>query len=124
VDSAQPCNRCILLVEDDRDIREAMQQLLEFEGYSVQTAANGREGLDRLHSTDQPCLILLDLMMPVMNGWEMKESLEKDERLSQIPVVIVTAAGLDKAKTIRSSGILTKPVEVETLLNTVQSHCH
>lgn len=81
----------ILVVEDDSDIRETLQQVLELEGYRVATAANGHEGLAALETGERPSLILLDLMMPVMSGAEMLDHLRTDERLADIPVVVVTA---------------------------------
>jgi CheY-like chemotaxis protein len=98
------CKR-VLVVEDEDVIRETFGLALELEGYKVFTAANGKEALDLLSKIPAPCLILLDLMMPVMNGWEFIEAVQKDASLSTIPVVVVTAYG-DQAKKIQAAGLL------------------
>ena len=84
----------IYVVEDDVDLRESIKELLEMEGFSVLTAGNGREGLNLIERDGEPCLILLDMMMPVMNGWEFLEALQRDRRtpLAQTQVAVVTAA--------------------------------
>lgn len=114
----------VLVVEDDLDIRETFQQLLEIEGYRVLTAGNGQEGIDVLKRADElPCLILLDLMMPVMNGWEFLEVQKSDPKIARIPVVVVTAAGKEKERTVSAAGFLKKPIELDTLLATVARYC-
>lgn len=105
-------------MEDDADIRETMQLVLELEGYAVATAANGREALDLLACGNRPALILLDLMMPVMGGWEFAGILEKDPCLAEIPVVLVTAFA-DRADSPRVQAVLKKPVATEELLRLV-----
>ena len=112
----------ILIVEDDEDIRDAMQMALRSEGYEVFTAANGKEGLGILPRMARPCLILLDLMMPVMNGWEFSKALEKDMVLAGIPIVIVTAFE-DQGGTIKSKGIIKKPVDLDALFRIVRKWC-
>lgn len=87
--SPSPSNE-ILVIDDDEGIREALQLTLEMEGYTVFTAANGKVGLEFL-SSQMPRLILLDLMMPVMNGWAFLEAVEKDPVLATIPIVVMTA---------------------------------
>lgn len=117
-----PCDT-VLIVEDDRDIREALKDVIELEGYHVYTAQDGRQGLDILrHVISSPCLVLLDLMMPVMNGWEFLEECKQDITLATIPVVVVTAAG-DAAKKAQASGYIKKPVDIEMLLRTVRRFC-
>ena len=117
--------KTILIVEDDLDIREALTHILEFEGYHVTCVGNGQEALDYLRANPNPSLILLDLMMPVMDGWQFRAEQVKDPNLAKIPVVIVSADGrvYQKAATIGASGYLKKPVELEVLLNTVQRCC-
>ena len=87
----------VLLVEDDRDIREAVASLLEAEGYTVLTAAHGKEALAILER-GQPCVVLLDLMMPVMSGWDFMDVVRKNKRLEDIPVVVVSAYSERKAE--------------------------
>lgn len=116
------CNT-ILLVEDDADIRATLKEVLELEGYSVVPAANGKEAFQQLDSMIRPCLILLDLMMPVMNGWEFLKTLHENARHSGIPVVVVSAAG-DKAKSAKAQGFVKKPIEVDALLEMIRQYCH
>src|SRR3954466_3369212 len=83
----------VMIVEDDADTREMLERFLELEGFDVRTAANGQLALEALQADGTPCVILLDLMMPVMNGWQFREVQVRDPRFSRIPVVVVTAAG-------------------------------
>lgn len=109
--------KLILVVDDDEDIRDAVQQALEEEGYAVAVAANGKQALELLQGGVSPALILLDLMMPVMNGYEFVEKQGQDPPLAQIPVVILTADGsIDKAASIRIAGYVRKPIKLERLL--------
>jgi CheY-like chemotaxis protein len=113
-------SRRILLVEDDRDIRESLIDALEDSGYEVIPALDGLDALDRLRSGDAlPGLILLDLMMPRMNGGELREEMEKDPRLSAIPVVVVTADPQARAKSeaLHATGYLKKPVKFADLFS-------
>ena len=94
-------------------------------GYDVATAANGQEALDQLRSgPGLPSLILLDLMMPVMDGWQFRDEQKQDPALSAIPVVVVSADGRvdEKASALGAAAYLRKPVEIEDLLATVQQH--
>ncbi|MFO0581640.1 MAG: response regulator [Anaeromyxobacter sp.] len=81
----------VLLVEDDPDIRESLSEALRYEGYEVELAWHGREALARLARDPLPDVILLDLMMPVMNGWEFREAQLEDAALADIPVVVISA---------------------------------
>src|SRR5437762_2793351 len=85
--------RTVMIVEDDLDIRDALTQILEFEGYHVVSAENGQQALTQLQHGEHPGLILLDLMMPVMDGWQFRLEQQKDAKLSDIPVVIISADG-------------------------------
>jgi CheY-like chemotaxis protein len=116
--------RCknILIIEDDLAIREALRDVLEMEGYKIYSAANGKEGLEYLPKMIGPCLILLDLMMPVMNGWEVAAALRDDTILATIPVVVVTAYPA-KAKEVQARSIIRKPIDLEVLLNIVSKYC-
>jgi CheY-like chemotaxis protein len=115
---------CIMIVEDDPDTRDMLERFLELEGFGVRTAANGRLALDALQIDSAFCVILLDLMMPVMNGWQFREAQSNDPRLSGIPVVIVTAAGSkDDIPAIRADGWLSKPVDLDRLLATINPLC-
>ena len=112
----------VLVIDDNRDIREAIQSALEDEGYATEGAANGREGLDRLQAMARPCLILLDLMMPVMTGIEFLEALNAEPAFAGIPVVIVSA--YDRlAQTAGATGFLPKPIDLHDLTHTVSRYC-
>jgi len=114
----------VMLVEDDPDIRAMISQLLELEGYRVVTSANGKEALAALHSEgDRPGLILLDLMMPVMNGWQFREEQARDPAIASIPVVVISGdggCGVCEGVEIEANGYLKKPIDLEVLLSTVQ----
>lgn len=118
----KPDSKIILIVEDDKEIQNSLKIALEFEGYKVFTADNGKEGLEILGKIPTPCIILLDLMMPVMNGWEFMDIISDDLMLSTIPVVIVSAVG-DKKGVPKTEGYIKKPIDLDTLLNTVSKHC-
>ena len=111
----------ILIVEDDPNIREVMTMALEFEGFEVITSSNGKEGLEALNKGPRPNLILLDLMMPVMNGWEFMDNFKKLENFNKIPVLVVSAYS-EKAKSINSTAFVPKPVDLDTLLNFVRRY--
>lgn len=119
--SKQSC-QSILIIEDDEGIRSTLRLMLELEGYTVLVAENGKEGLEILPRMQRPCLILLDLMMPVMNGWEFMQALEKDMILATIPVVIVTAYGSRGIET-KAQGLIKKPVKLDELLSLVKRYC-
>jgi CheY-like chemotaxis protein len=113
--------RPVFIVEDDFDVRELFADTLAEAGYDVATAANGQEALERLRvSQAAPGVILLDLMMPVMDGWQMKRELASDPSLAEIPVVMMTASrNLGSV----SGDVLLKPFPLDALLATVERHC-
>ena len=116
--------RNVLVVEDDPDTREMVGRFLEMEGFGVRTAANGRQALDVLRGGASACVILLDLMMPVMDGWEFRAAQTRDPRLATIPVVVVTAAGPAHAvPAIDANGWVSKPIDFDRLLETIQPLC-
>lgn len=113
----------ILVVEDDRDIRDALVDLLSEEGYLVSTAENGQEALDFLHETvDLPSLILLDLMMPVKDGREFRLEQKSDLRLHKIPVILMSADGRIEGRKADYAveHHIRKPADVSTILEMVQ----
>ena len=111
----------IVLIEDDEGIRDTMAALLEDEGYVVLQATNGAEGLERVRAADRLCLVLLDLWMPVMNGWQLLAEMRADERLSEVPVVVISAAG-EQPPPFGAAAFLRKPVRLEALLEAVEQH--
>jgi CheY-like chemotaxis protein len=114
----------ILVVEDDREQRETLCAMLDFEGFGHAEAGNGQEALDYLNASSAPCVVLLDLEMPVMNGWDFRANQLADERLSRIPVVVVTAndEGLGK-RFPGAAGFLWKPLEFEKLAAVLEGIC-
>lgn len=115
--------RPILIVEDDSDLREMMEQLLTLEGYTAATAANGREALEYLRRAEAPELILLDLMMPVMDGWEFRREQERDPHLASVPVVVLSALDQHRARDIGATAFLKKPLDFDRLLALVRQYC-
>jgi len=116
--------KTILVVEDDSDVRDALIELLEYRGHLVVGAANGREALDRLRSNTRPALILLDLMMPVMDGWQFRAEQLRDPSLAPIPVVLISADGnvAQKAAAIGVASYLQKPVEADSLFAAIERY--
>jgi len=115
-----------MVVEDDLAVRETLHDLLSGEGYQVVEASNGREALDRLRSGERhPGVILLDLMMPVMDGWQFRRAMRADPRLSDIPVVVMSASlSLERStQGLAAAAVLPKPVGLELLLETVKGLC-
>jgi CheY-like chemotaxis protein len=118
--------RVVLVVDDDEAIRESLADLLSDEGYRTMTATNGAEALDKLREPghEPPCVILLDLMMPVMNGQQFYAQKQQDPRLTAIPVVVISADVNLRQKAIPFGGeFLAKPVRIETILETLARLC-
>ena len=115
----------VLVVDDDYAVLDALKDILEDEGYEVSLAANGLEALKELRRGFQPCVILLDLMMPVMNGWEFREEQLQEPNLARIPTVLVTAHSRaeEAAVELRAVSCIQKPVQPEKLLAVVGQHC-
>jgi CheY-like chemotaxis protein len=112
----------VLLVEDDLDISEAVQSILAEEGYEIKCVFNGKEALDFLGTaTKLPGLILLDIMMPYMNGFEFREAQLKDKKMADIPTIILSAAGKhDDIEKLHFKECLKKPLDLETLIDVVK----
>jgi len=113
----------VFIIEDDVDTREMLAKFLELEGYNVELASNGRQALDRLSGGADACVILLDLMMPVMDGWEFRRHQAEDQRLKAIPTIVVSAAGRDRMAQIPADAYLSKPVDMDELLSRVSQFC-
>jgi CheY-like chemotaxis protein len=113
----------VFIVEDDLDTREMLGRFLELEGYRVESAENGKLALERLGSGVSACVILLDLMMPVMDGWQFRQEQTRNSALAGIPVIVVSAAGRDRIQKIDADAYLSKPVDLEELLACVTQFC-
>jgi CheY-like chemotaxis protein len=117
----------VLVVEDHDDARQLCQQFLEFGGYSVVTATNGREALDKVERGLRPCIILLDVMMPIMDGPTFAEHLRAmpDDHLSQTPIVLLTGAHDTQSAAQRAGAleVIHKPVAFDYVVDVVGQHC-
>ena len=116
----------VLVVEDDRDTRAILGDLLEDEGYAVPRAANGAEAFGLLRSGRPPCVILLDLVMPAMNGWEFRAHQLRDPALRKVPVAVMTAVEVPTDTICRQLSvvnILRKPLRLEEVLAVVAMTC-
>ena len=114
----------IVLVEDDDEARGLFAEILQTEGFNVAAFANGRDALGHLRSAEAPCLMILDLKMPVMDGAELRTVMLQDRRLAKIPAVMVSAFA-QPANTANLSlvRVLKKPVDVAALLRVVRQYC-
>jgi CheY-like chemotaxis protein len=116
-----PGSNVVLVVDDDPDILEALSEILEAEGFEIRRARNGKEALEKLEP-DPPQLILLDLMMPVMDGWEFAQRMRQRPSVATIPLIVLSAdrnVG-SKATDIGAVGHLAKPFELNDLLDMVR----
>jgi CheY-like chemotaxis protein len=110
---------CVMIVDDDVDIRRSIADALELEGYEVLQAADGREALQKLRQNTRPAAIVLDLMMPGMNGWQFRDAQRNDPELADIPVIVASASG--RQGTIEADSYVTKPFSLETLFHAIAS---
>jgi CheY-like chemotaxis protein len=110
----------ILIVDDETDIRETLEDFLTDEGFSVRSAADGAAALRVLEERELPCVVILDLIMPVVDGNEVIEAMKKDERLCNLPVIITTS---DPDRAPRGIALMRKPVSLQSLLAAVEPLC-
>jgi DNA-binding response OmpR family regulator len=109
-------------VEDEPDFSEALAEILGLEGYAVVQASNGREGLKALAAVKGPCLVLVDMMMPVLGGYGFLEAMRADAQWSTVPVLVVTGSHLE-APPPGAMELLRKPFEIPALLAAVRRYC-
>ena len=119
------CDRTILIVDDDDDVRNAVAEVLEDGNYHALRAANGVAALEQLRTAaPRPCVILLDMMMPVMDGNEFRARQQSDESLREIPVVVLTAhAEAKRSAGMQPAAFLKKPVDLSELLEIIERYC-
>ena len=114
----------VMIVDDDDAIREALEDVLSDEGYEVVGVSDGQQALDYLHddlhAQKRPSAILVDLWMPVMDGWKFLDALLEDPRFSRIPLVVLTAARDQRARDLRVAEVLTKPVQLQQVLGALE----
>ncbi len=117
--------KTVLLVEDDLSLRTSLSELLQADGYRALAAGNGFEAVDLLRHEPHPDLILLDLMMPVMNGWAFLKYRNEHPVLSSVPVVVTTGwkEVPGEAEVIGVQGYLRKPLDPKEVAATVRKHC-
>ena len=118
--AAEPTHKLVVVIEDEPDLLEVTSFVLESEGFRVQTAKNGAEALEILRSGTQPELVLLDMMMPVMNGWEFLEAISRIPTFRNIPIVVMTAAG--SIGVPGATAVLRKPFDLGALVDVVERH--
>jgi CheY-like chemotaxis protein len=116
--------KTVLLVDDDLVLRDILQDVLEYEGYDVIPAADGHQALEYLRTSgggvDAPALMILDLMMPLVNGWQVLDAIKEDPSL-QVPVIVVSAAGPSRQEGMAT--YLHKPFNLAELVDTVHQRC-
>jgi CheY-like chemotaxis protein len=110
----------ILVVEDDDDIRDSLKELLEEEGYRVDTAPNGEQALAKLRDQELPQLILLDLMMPVMDGWQFQKELRRIPSYASLPIIVISASKFSR-EPLNAAAFIPKPLDAGVLLETIES---
>jgi two-component system chemotaxis response regulator CheY len=108
----------VLVVDDESDIRQAVAEILSYEGYQVVDASDGAEGLAKARAY-HPRLVLLDLMMPRMDGWEFRRAQQHDPEVSEIPVVVLSALGPDS---LEAEGYVGKPFDMDELVSAVRRY--
>ena len=123
--TAADAEAAILIVEDDADVREAMAVFLMGEGYKVAEAEHGAEALDQLRSASRFCLILLDLFMPVMDGWTFRAEQLADQTLAEIPVIVISAdvSAPRRGRELGAVASMVKPIDFDALLQQVDRYC-
>jgi CheY-like chemotaxis protein len=114
-------NHTVLIVEDEEDLRELMRDALQMRGYTVVTAEEGTDALRKIDDIGRPCLILLDLLMPGMNGWDFFDKVRERPELASVPVIIHSSAS--SRAPLGATRVLQKPLAFESLLTVVAEYC-
>jgi CheY-like chemotaxis protein len=117
-----PCKH-LLIIEDDEAVVQSLRDVLEHHGYVVHTALDGKEGLEQLASSpESPCVIILDMMMPRMNGWQFLDVQRGNPETASIPVIVCSAFH-ESAKSVRPAAVVEKPIRLDRLVGTVKAFC-
>ena len=111
----------VLIVEDEEDLREMMREALERKGYSVVTAQEGQDALNKIEGIDQLCLVLLDLLMPGMNGWDFFTKMRERPELAKVPVIVHSSASNRAPEGV--TRVLQKPILFDRLISVVSEYC-
>ncbi len=113
--------KCVMVVEDNDDLRMLYLQAMKLGGYGVVMASNGKEALELLRSSPtMPRVILLDLMMPIMDGWQFLKEQSLDDKLKDIPVVVCSASKENIPEGVK---FLKKPIDLDSLLDVARTYC-
>lgn len=110
----------ILIVDDEQDMRESLEEFFADEGYEVRTAEDGAVAMELLDGPELPCIVILDLMMPVLDGNEVIDRMRQSERLATVPIIVTTS---DPSRAPRGIPLMKKPMDLRRLLSAVQQHC-
>jgi CheY-like chemotaxis protein len=113
-------SKSVLVVDDEPSIRDALADALDFEGYTVLTASNGAEALERVR-TCQPAAVLLDMMMPVMNGWDFLQACQNEDLCAGTPIVVMSAYQrlVEESSSLGASACIAKPFDLDVLLGAI-----
>jgi two-component system response regulator MprA len=123
--SAHARRETVLVVHDDREVRESLRTLLQLEGYKVKTARDGQDALEQLRGGLRPCIILLDLMLPAMAGQRFRAEQLRDPEFAHIPVVVLSGCYDPQANaaSLGAAAYLRKPADIDTVLQLIEAHC-
>jgi CheY-like chemotaxis protein len=109
-------HKTVLIVDDETDVRESLRDALADEGYTILLASNGREALQLLQTIERPCVVILDIIMPLMSGTEVYVAIQRDPGLANLPVLVSTS---DPSRAPSQVPVLKKPINFDKLLTTV-----
>jgi CheY-like chemotaxis protein len=122
-DVAPKAGQLVMVIDDDEDIRAALSGLLEDAGFRVVAFGDGKQGLSYLAAGELPCLILLDLMMPVMDGWRFRVEQVMNPALASVPVIVITAGGTGDRGPDLGVEVVVKPFDAAALVAMIRRHC-
>lgn len=121
--TAKPPNKTVLIVDDDQEFREALVEIVRGEGLHVETATSGLQALDKLRWGLRPCVVLLDMQMAVMTGWDFRAEQARDPTLIEIPVIAMTAGYWKDRDLGDYAARIEKPIDVQQLKATLSKYC-